>query len=110
MFDAASIAVKDRADQFDQRRAGLDPQRTGNIRRGKAGGNPLGRAFDLDARPFQVLKQRPVGQLVAAERNPDTLRHMRQQIGKPQAVDRADADDRCSNSWSFAPSASAAGR
>ena len=92
MFDAASVAVIDRAHQFDQRRAGLDTKRTGNVRRGKRGGNPLRRALDLDARSFEQFEQRPVGQFLAAERDADTLRHMRQQIGKRQAIDRADAD------------------
>jgi len=71
---------------------GLDTKRAGNVRRSKACGNPLRRPLDLDARPFEQFEQRPVAQFPGVERDADTLRHMRQQIGKRQAIDRADAD------------------
>ena len=92
MLDAAAVAIIDGAHEFDQRRAGLDPQGAGDIRGGKTGGNPLRRALDLDAGAFEQFEQRPVGQILGAESHADPLGHVRQQIGKRHAVDRADTD------------------
>jgi len=64
MLDAAPGLIENDADKLDQRRACVQPERFGNIRRCKSRTDALACVLDLHAGTFKQFQQRPGGEVL----------------------------------------------
>ena len=91
MLDGTAGLIAHDADKLDQRRAGADIERRGDIGRRQRGADALAGMLDLDAGTLEQFEQRTGGEFLLRECHGDAFRHMRRQIGKRHAVERAHA-------------------
>ena len=64
MLDRAAGLIEHDAHELDQRRAGANVERVGDLGCGKTGADALARMLDLDAGALEKLEQRPRGQFL----------------------------------------------
>ena len=69
VLDTAAGMVVDQPGKFDQRRAGMNVKRRGDIGRRQGGANALARMLDFDPGAFKQIQQWPRSEFLAGERS-----------------------------------------
>ena len=89
MLDGAAGLIAHDADKLDQRRTGADIERRGDVGRRQRGADALAGVLDLDAGALEQFEQRARGKFLLGEGHGDAFRHVRRQMRKRHAVERA---------------------
>ncbi len=91
VLDALALMIEDDLRERDERRAGVETERFGNLGGRERGADGLCRAVDAYARALQQDQQRRGGEIGLGIGDADALGHVRDEIRERLAIDEAHA-------------------